>query len=195
LPAEPRQRSAALGRAPGPARLALLLREAAAGNRAAFAELYDATAPQLFGVALRILRQRDRAEDVLQESFVAIWQRAGDYDAGKGAPMTWLVTILRHRAIDALRRGQRQPERSAEPEEALLALAAGPADSADRGSDLMALQRCLGEIGAQQRWAILMVYAYGLTQEEVASRSATPLGTVKSWIRRSLERLKRCLDG
>jgi RNA polymerase sigma-70 factor (ECF subfamily) len=109
--------------------------------------------------------------------------------------MTWLITILRHRAIDALRRGARQPERLAEDDAALLALVAGPADSADRGSELRALQNCLGELGVESRRAMLMVYAYGLTQEEFAARSGTPLGTVKSWIRRSLERLKKCLDG
>jgi RNA polymerase sigma-70 factor (ECF subfamily) len=179
----------------GAAYLVDLLRRVTAGDRAAFAELYDRTSPQLFGVALRILRQKEWAEDVLQESFVAIWQRAGDYDPAKGAAMTWLMTILRHRAIDALRRGARQPERLAEPEEALLALVAGPADSADRGSELRALQNCLAELGTPQRDAMLMVYAYGLTQEELAARIATPLGTVKSWIRRSLERLKKCLDG
>ncbi len=176
-------------------RLIGLLRAVGAGDRAAFAALYAQTAAQLFGVALRMLRQRDRAEDVLQESFVTIWQRAGDYDPTKGAPLTWLITVLRHRAIDALRRSARQPERLAEPEEALLALVAGPADSADRGSDLRALQNCLGELGPEQRRAMLLVYAYGLTQEELAARIATPLGTVKSWIRRSLERLKKCLDG
>src|SRR5258708_39490981 len=97
-----------------PRRLEILLRNVAAGDRAAFAELYTLTAPQLFGIALRMLHQRDRAEDVLQESFVTIWQRASDYDPAKGAPMTWLITILRHRAIDALRRGARRPERLAE---------------------------------------------------------------------------------
>jgi RNA polymerase sigma-70 factor (ECF subfamily) len=192
LPAEPPRRAAQSADA---SRLETLLRETAAGNRAAFAALYALTAAQLFGVALRMLHQRDRAEDVLQESFVAIWQRASDYDPAKGAPMTWLITILRHRAIDALRRGARQPERLAEDEAALLALVARPADSADRGSELRALQNCLGELGAEPRRAVLMVYAYGLTQEEFATRTATPLGTVKSWIRRSLERLKKCLDG
>jgi RNA polymerase sigma-70 factor (ECF subfamily) len=176
-------------------RLEPLLRRAASGDRTAFAELYAQTAPQLFGIALRMLRQRDRAEDVLQESFVTIWQRAGDYDPAKGSPMTWLITILRHRAIDALRRGARQPERLAEDEAALLTLVAGPADSAERGSELRALHNCLGELGIEPRRAMLMVYAYGLTQEEFATRSGTPLGTVKSWIRRSLERLKKCLDG
>jgi RNA polymerase sigma-70 factor, ECF subfamily len=176
-------------------RLVGLLRAVAAGDRAAFAALYAQTAAQLFGVALRMLRQRDRAEDVLQESFVTIWRRARDYDPAKGAPMTWLITILRHRAIDALRRSARQPERLAEDEEVLLALVAGPADSADRGSELRALQNCLRELDPGPRRAVLLVYAYGLTQEELAARLATPLGTVKSWIRRSLERLKKCLDG
>jgi RNA polymerase sigma-70 factor (ECF subfamily) len=189
LKAEPKSRVA------DSLRLETLLRGTAAGDRAAFAELYALAAPQLFGIALRILRQRDRAEDVLQESFVAIWQRARDYDPQKGGPMTWLITVLRRRAIDALRRGARQPERLAEPEASLLALVAGPADSAERGSELRALQNCLGELAAEPRRAMLMVYAYGLTQEEFAARTATPLGTVKSWIRRSLERLKKCLDG
>jgi RNA polymerase sigma-70 factor (ECF subfamily) len=192
LAAEPRPRAADPD---GAAYLVELLQRVAAGDRAAFAALYDRTSPQLFGVALRILRQKERAEDVLQECFVAVWQRAGDYDPAKGAAMTWLTTILRHRAIDVVRRGTRRPERLAEPEEALLALAAGPADDADRGSELRALQDCLGELGAAQRNAILMIYAYGLTQEELAAQTATPLGTVKSWIRRSLERLKKCLDG
>jgi RNA polymerase sigma-70 factor (ECF subfamily) len=177
------------------ARVAALLSATASGDTAAFTELYRTTSPQLFGIALRILRQRDRAEEVLQESFVAVWQRAHDFDPAKGSAMTWLVTVLRRRAIDALRRGARQPERLAEPEAALLALAAGPSDSADRGSELRALQNCLGELAAEPRRAMVMIYAYGLTQEEFAAESATPLGTVKSWVRRSLERLKKCLDG
>ena len=179
----------------GRQQLTRVLRGTAIGDRTAFAELYRLTAPQLFGVALRILRQKERAEDVLQESFVAIWQRAADYNAAKGAPMTWLVTILRNRAIDALRRSGRHPDHSAEPESVLLDIPAGAADSSDRATALRALQDCLAELEAPQRRAMLMVYAYGFTQEELAARMATPLGTVKSWIRRSLMRLKKCLDG
>ena len=84
--------------------LQLLLRAVARGDRLAFAALYDRTAPQLFGIALRILRQREEAEDVLQECFVAVWERADTYDARKGQVMTWLVSIVRHRAIDRRRR-------------------------------------------------------------------------------------------
>jgi RNA polymerase sigma-70 factor (ECF subfamily) len=164
-------------------------------DRAAFAALYDATAAQLFGVALRILRRRDLAEEALQESFVAVWERAGDYSPVRGAPMTWLVTIVRHHAIDQLRRrGSRAEDRSVS-EEALLTVAAGEGDSADRGAEIGALQRCLDTIEAQPRRAVLLAYVYGLTHEELAARLGAPMGTVKSWIRRSLERLKRCLDG
>jgi len=180
---------------PAAALLAELLLATGRGDREAFAELYRQCSPQLFGIALRIVRERARAEDVLQESFVAVWRRARDFDPRKGAAMTWLVTILRHRAIDALRRGVRQPERTAEGEAALLQLAAGPADATDRSAALAALQRCLGELADEPRHAMLMIYAYGFTQEELAARMKTPLGTVKSWVRRSLERLKRCLDG
>lgn len=129
----------------------------------------------------------------MQESFVAIWQRAGDYDPAKGSAIGWLTTIVRHCAIDQLRRRASRPEGHAAPEEALLALAS--ADGADRGAELRALQHCLGELDEAPRQAVLLAYCYGLTRDEVAARLAVPVGTVKSWLRRSLERLKRCLEG
>jgi RNA polymerase sigma-70 factor (ECF subfamily) len=172
-----------------------LVRRVARRDRAAFAELYDLTSAKLFGVILRIIRQRDVAEDVLQESFVAVWQRAPDYDPVRGSVMSWLVTIVRHRAIDQLRRRAHRAEDRSEGEEALLGLVAGAVDSADRGAELHALQRCLGELDAEPRRCVLLAYAYGLTHDELATKLRTPIGTVKSWIRRSLERLKRCLDG
>lgn len=163
-------------------------------DRAAFAELYRRTSAQLFGIALRILRQREEAEDVLQESFVAVWNRVGSFDPGKGSVMTWLVTLLRHRAIDRRRRRAHLEDRTGS-EEDLLALSAGAADAADRGASLAALEKCLGTLDDMPRRAILLAYAYGYTHEELAARLATPIGTIKSWVRRSLERLKRCLDG
>lgn len=172
-----------------------LVRHVARRDHRAFAALYDLTSAKLFGVALRITRQRELAEDVLQESFAAVWERASDYDPVRGSVMSWLVTIVRHRAIDQLRRRAHRAEDSGAGDEALLALAAGAADSADRGAGLAALQRCLGQLEAQPRQAVLLAYAFGLTHEELARRLATPIGTVKSWIRRGLERLKRCLDG
>jgi RNA polymerase sigma-70 factor, ECF subfamily len=164
-------------------------------DRAAFALLYDRTATKLFGVTMRILSQRDLAEDALQECFVTVWERAGDYDAAKGSVMSWLITIARHRAIDLLRRRAHRNTGRLYDEDALLAIAAGTVDRADRGAELDAVWRCLKEIDAEPRRAVLLAYAYGLTHEELARRLATPIGTIKSWIRRSLERLKRCLDG
>jgi RNA polymerase sigma-70 factor (ECF subfamily) len=172
-----------------------LIAKVARRDRQAFAELYDATAPQLFGVALRIIGRRDLAEEVLQESFVAVWERAGDYSAARGAPLTWLTTIVRHRAIDQLRRSASRAEDRTASEEVLHALVAGEAYSTDRGAQLGALQRCLDELDVEPRRAVLLAYVYGLTHEELAGRLGAPMGTIKSWVRRSLARLKRCLEG
>jgi RNA polymerase sigma-70 factor, ECF subfamily len=170
-----------------------LLREVAGGDRRAFAELYRRAAPKLFPVALRITQRRDLAEEVLQESFVAVWNQANSYDPIKGSPMVWMTTIVRHRAIDQRRRRGNLADATAGSDDALLTLVAG--DRTDRGAELAALQHCLDELEAQPRQAVLLAYIHGYTQEELASRLATPIGTIKSWIRRSLERLKRCLDG
>jgi len=178
----------------GPDELRELMRGVVRRERAAFAALYDRTAPQLFGIALRILRQREEAEDVLQEAFVAVWDRAASFDPERGSVMTWLVTVLRHRAIDRRRRRAHLEDRLGS-EEDLLALTAAATDETDRGASLAALQKCLGELEQQPRQAVLLAYAYGYTHEELAKRLTTPIGTVKSWVRRSLERLKRCLDG
>jgi RNA polymerase sigma-70 factor (ECF subfamily) len=174
--------------------LRALMRGVVRRERAAFAALYDRTAPQLFGIALRILRQREEAEDVLQEAFVAVWDRAASFDPERGSVMTWLATILRHRAIDRRRRRAHLEDRLGS-EEDLLSLTAAATDETDRGAGLAALQKCLGELEEGPRQAVLLAYAYGYTHEELAKRLTTPVGTVKSWVRRSLERLKRCLDG
>jgi RNA polymerase sigma-70 factor (ECF subfamily) len=172
-----------------------LMRRIAQHDPAAFRELYDRVAPHLFGIALRILRKRDLAEDVLQDSFIAIWERAGDFDVVRGSPMSWLATIVRHRAIDAIRRQGARAEGMNAGDEALAFLAAGSDTAADRGAFRRALEHCLAELEARPRTAVIYAYAYGFTQEELAAYFKTPLGTVKSWIRRSLDRLKQCLDG
>ena len=170
-----------------------LIRGAARRDRAAFAALYAQTSAKLFGAALRILGQRESAEEALQESFVAIWQRAADYDPARGSAMGWLTTIVRHCAIDQLRRRAARPENRSAPEEALLNLTSP--ESADTRAELGALQRCLDELDGPPRRAVLLAYCYGLTREELAARLGVPVGTVKSWLRRSLERLQKCLEG
>ena len=169
------------------------LRRIARRDRAAFSALYAQTSAKLFGIALRITRSTEAAEDVLQESFVAIWDRARDYDPDRGSAMGWLVTIVRHCAIDQRRRRAARPEGRSAPEEALAGLAAS--DSADSRAELRALQRCLEELDEQPRRAVLLAYCYGLARDELARHLGVPVGTVKSWLRRSLERLQKCLDG
>jgi RNA polymerase sigma factor (sigma-70 family) len=169
-----------------------LLRKTAGGDAAAFALLYKQTAGKLFGVAIRIAGRGEIAEDALQECFVTVWQRATDYDPTRGAAMSWLIAILRNCTIDRLRRQRTRPEGHAAPEEALRHLTAP--DSAEQGAELRALRACLDQLDEQPRRAVLLAYLYGMTREELAVQLAVPVGTVKSWIRRSLDRLKRCLD-
>jgi RNA polymerase sigma-70 factor (ECF subfamily) len=178
-------------------RLQQLIRASARRDRAAFAALYSQTSAKLFGITLRILRQREWAEEALQESFVAVWERAGDFDPARGSAIGWLVTIVRHCAIDQLRRNAARPQSRSATDEATaeaLSILAAPG-GADTGAELRALQRCLDELDEQSRRAVLLAYCYGLTREELAARLEVPIGTAKSWLRRSLERLRKCLDG
>jgi RNA polymerase sigma-70 factor, ECF subfamily len=170
-----------------------LLQRVARHDQTAFAALYAQTSAKLFAVALRILRRREWAEEVMQEAFVAVWQRAGDYDPARGSAAAWLTTIVRHCAIDQLRRVAVRPE-GRWASEAALATRIAP-DSTGSGAELRALQRCLDQLDEQPRRAVVLAYCYGLTREELAAQLAVPVGTVKSWLRRSLERLQKCLDG
>ena len=176
-----------------PLQLQQLIRRTSRGDTAAFTILYAQTAPKLFGIALRIINRREEAEEILQEAFAAVWQRAGDYDTTKGSAMGWLATFVRYGAIDHVRRRAVRPEGRGVPDEALLPFAVS--GSTDQGAELAALQRCLGELDEQPRKAVLLAYLYGFSREEIAAGLEAPLGTVKTWIRRSVERLKRCLDG
>ena len=169
-----------------------LLRKTARGDSAAFADLYKRTSAKLFGVAVRIAGRGELAEDALQECFVLVWQRAPDYDPQRGAAMSWLIAIMRNCTIDRMRRRGVRPEGHAAPDTALARLVAP--ESASRGAELRALKHCLDELDEQPRRAVMLAYLYGLTREELAEQLAVPVGTVKSWIRRSLDRLRRCLD-
>ena len=183
-----------------PDRLEELLQAVAVGERQALRVLYDLTATKLFGLALRITGRRDWAEDVVQESFVSIWHHAGDYRPQLGAPMTWMTAIVRNRALDCLRRASaaRVPQ-TVELEDGLgewLADdAAGPAELAEASQQARALNRCLQRLEQPQRQAIMLAYLQDLSHAELAARLRAPLGTVKSWIRRGLERLRSCMEG
>ena len=178
-----------------------LLARTALGDRAAFAELYRRTSAHLFGVVLRINRDRGQAEDALQEIYVNVWRAAGGFDAARAQPLTWLTSIARNRAIDSLRRQQAQPRLSSgeqDEDEDVYDRAAddqpGPLELLQRVSDARALGACMEMLSAQQRQSVALAFYDGLSHAEVAARLHEPLGTVKSWVRRGLLALKACLD-
>lgn len=170
-----------------------LLARSALGDRAAFARLYQATSSKLYGVALRILRREDWAEEVLQECYVNVWRHAPEYNASRAAPMTWMSSIVRNRCLDWLRRPN--PEPLAEgAEEALEDGGLGPLAELERVREAGAIARCLRGLEAKQRQAIALAFFDGLSHAELAQHLREPLGTVKTWVRRGLARLRSCLE-
>lgn len=190
--------AAAVGDDAEDAALAALLGAVAGGDRAALGEVYDLTGARLFGVALRLLRRRDLAEEVLHDAFLRVWARAGSYSSDRGAALAWLTTLVRHVALDNLRRRRREVSLEDAPE---LAEAAeveagddGPFARVSTTSEGRALMGCLGELEREPRLCILLAYRDGYSHEELARLLGRPLGTVKSWVRRSLLRLRQCLE-
>jgi RNA polymerase sigma factor (sigma-70 family) len=167
----------------------------AAGDRAALRMVYENTSAKLFGVCLRILNDRGEAEDLLQEVYVTVWRKAASFDPGRASPITWLVSIARNRAIDRLRSGA--GKRRMEPIEAADAIS-DPAPAAvervEAAQQQERLARCLEELEARQSSAIRAAFLDGATYEELAQRMNVPLGTMKSWIRRGLLKLRTCLE-
>ena len=179
--------------------LAGLLAACARRDQAAFSRLYQSTSPKLFGVALRILRREDWAEEVLQDCYVSIWNHAGSFDARLAAPMTWMTSIVRNRCLDWLRRPRievslaRDDEDGEDPLERVPSEDPGPLEALARSADAKALGECLRRLEPKQRQAIMLAFYEGLSHSELASHMREPLGTVKTWVRRGLERLKGCL--
>jgi RNA polymerase sigma-70 factor, ECF subfamily len=177
------------------AELRALIERCARGDGRAFETLYGRVASRLLGCLLRILRDRDRAEEALQDVFVQIWQRARQYDASRGEPLTWLISMARYRAIDLVR--AKRPVRAFEEGE-LESLAgpqsADPADGLALAHSASLLDRCLGRLTAEQRRCLELAFCNGLSHDEVAASVNSPLGTVKSWIRRGLQSLRECMD-
>ena len=179
-----------------PETLAELLERIAREDAAALRELYDLAAPKLFGLALRILSKHEWAEEVLQDSFVNIWRFAGDYRRALSAPMTWMSAIVRNRALDHLRRVSKQEtEWSDALDDTLPANEADPSDQMLMSQEARQLAICMGRLEANQRQAVALAYLRDQSHSEVADVLKVPLGTVKSWIRRGLEKLKTCLGG
>jgi RNA polymerase sigma-70 factor, ECF subfamily len=179
---------------PDSAELEALLARCAAGDREALEALYARVAPMLLAVLMRMLKRRDAAEDALQDVFVSVWQRARQFDPIRGRPLAWLVSMARYRAIDL----QRAMRPAVALSEASTFEAESSWEASAEGNDMLGtgalLLRCLEQIAAPQRHCLLLAYQEGLSHREIARAVNEPLGTVKSWVRRSLLALRRCLE-
>ena len=183
------------------ATLQMLLSRVALQDRAALRGLYDATAGRLLAIVQRMLDDRGMAEDVIQDTFVTVWQRAAQFPQLRTSPLAWLTTIARHRAIDVMRR--RRPETSLtwqdddgqEHQHDVADDSGTPLDRLQDRQEDGRLSHCVGTLDEAPRQAVLLAYYEGLTHEELAARLKRPLGTVKTWVRRSLLQLKACLEG
>lgn len=174
---------------------ALLLR-VARGDRDAFERLYRATSARLLGVCLRLVPDRSEAEDVLQDAYVAAWRKAPQFDPLRSSAAVWLAAIARHRAIDRLRAGANLREQAPiELAESQPDPAPAPAHRAEADSERARLDDCVTRLEPKRRELIRTAFFDGATYEELAARSGSPLGSVKSWIRRGLMQLRACLEG
>lgn len=177
--------------------IADLLAAAARKDRDAFRAIYARTSSKLFGVALRICRDRSLAEDAVQDAYVEIWRKAGDFDAARGRAESWMGTIARNRAIDVIRRRGRGPVMGAggtEDEADRVAAIPDPGQPSDGGAEGMALTECLGRLEERQREMVLLAYHEGYSREELSARYDAPVNTIKTWLRRGLASLKTCLE-
>ena len=175
--------------------LVAALARVAGGDRAALQLVYQDTSAKLFGVCVRILNDKSEAEDVLQEVYLTVWRKASSFDPARASPITWLVAIARNRAIDRLR--ATAATRRMEPIEAAEAVsdpAPAAAERVELAQQHQRLARCLDELEARQAGAIRAAFLDGATYEELAARMSVPLGTMKSWIRRGLLKLRACLE-
>jgi RNA polymerase sigma-70 factor (ECF subfamily) len=169
------------------------------GDQAAFAEFYELTSAHLYGVALRILRHPPAAEELVQEAYVNVWHHAGSYEVAKSQPMTWLTSIVRNRCLDQLRRRQIDtvtltPDDDDGAEYDVPSNAMTPAEMLMAGAEARSVRDCVETLDAGPKQAIALAFYHGLSHSELAAHLHEPLGTVKSWVRRGLERLKSCLD-
>jgi RNA polymerase sigma-70 factor (ECF subfamily) len=174
-------------------KLALDLERVAAGDVDAFVRVYRATSAKLYGIVVRILGRGDLAEEVLQEVFLRVWQRAGDFNATRASPITWLAAIARNRALDE---GRRRQMSSIEEIPELLDVPSTEDISAtyEAGDELRRLHACLGRLAPDVRRSLEFVYFQGLSREETARRIGHSSTTVTNWLRSGLAQLKGCLD-
>ncbi|HEX7386657.1 MAG TPA: RNA polymerase sigma factor [Castellaniella sp.] len=172
-----------------------LVQRCAQGQEAALAELYRQCAPHLYALANRMLRRSDLADEVLQESFLSIWRNADRFSAEQSQAMTWMARIVRNRCIDLMRRPDyERPDPDGATQDAWADQAPGPLERLRSRQEGRRLADCLGRLEPRQRMAIVLSFFDDLSHAEIARQMSSPLGTVKSWVRRGMERLKGCLS-
>lgn len=172
-----------------------LLIDTSLGKQPAFSRLYTLTSPILFSVSLRLLRDRALAEEALQEAFVNVWYKASEYSPDKGEAFPWLVSVVRYKSLDILRRenshANRQTSLAQEHEiDADLMVS----DDLSDLTDLDSLTRCLDELQPKQRQSLLLAFYHGYSHSELVTKLESPLGTVKSWIRRAMHSVRECMS-
>lgn len=172
--------------------LARLLRRVAAGDEAAFAELYRRSSAKLYGVVVRILPGGDSAE-ALQEAYIRIWERAGEFDPARGSAIAWMATIARNRALDEVRRVRASPISDLPQDVEFAAEEVDPLAARERSEALAALLKCLGTLEEEKRAAVFLAYYRGYSREALARRFGRPVPTIKTWLHRSLTQLRDCL--
>ncbi|MAR89309.1 MAG: RNA polymerase subunit sigma-24 [Pseudomonadales bacterium] len=175
-----------------------LLARIALKDQQALQQLYEKVAARLNGVAMRILRDADLSNDALQEAMLQIWHNAGEYRRSQSEPMTWMTSLIRYRTLDKLKAEQREQKRRDQYEavESLLGESneASPVAGLLQGEMDQHLRGCLDALDTMNRNAILMAYYYGYSREDIAIHVAQPVNTIKSWLKRGLTRLAKCLD-
>jgi len=170
-----------------------LVAAVAQGDRTAFEQLYDATRAKLYGVVLRILRRRELADEVIQETYLKIWGSAASFDPERASAVTWMVTIARNRAIDLVRR---RSEASLEEEPEAMEVAddiPNPLAARELSEDLKRLMTCIGALDEDRRQMVLLAYYNGLSRDQLAVKFDKPVNTIKTWLRRSLIEIRNCL--
>ena len=176
-----------------PPDISKLIVRVSTGERAAFDELYRHTSAKLFGVCLRILRDRAEAEEALQEVFVKIWTKAGRFAVSELSPISWLVAVARNHSIDRLR-GRKAVADDIDAAIQVADPAPGPEAAAVAGSERGRIELCMGELEADRAAAVRGAYLDGDSYAELAERFAVPLNTMRTWLRRSLMKLRECLE-
>jgi RNA polymerase sigma-70 factor (ECF subfamily) len=174
--------------------LVTLLQETALADRRAFEQLYQLTSPFLMGLSYRLLRDKGLAEEALQEAFIHIWYKANEYRADCGAVFPWIAAIVRYRSLDILRRETTLSGRQQSFDELTDVLFY---EDAEQGADHLAvsqLQACLAALESSQRKSLLLTYYYGLSNSDLVNKLKSPLGTIKSWIRRGMQRVRECMQ-